>query len=189
MHVQSPECCLFIHFLLYIPFLFHYIFEIISISYRKSNHVHHSKKSTNKYTPDENRNKITPISYFKKLNQRLFQKSLPRNQNVKNFNDKNLNNKYTDQYSFFPLYKSISNRFMNLLNKASSSLSENMNQIECNKEKERILNRFRNSFINLAQPLVVFSGPVAAETFRIKDASTASFNLWDHIDVSIFLLL
>jgi hypothetical protein len=48
--------------------------------------------------------------------------------------------------------------------------------------KERILRRFRNSFVNLALPMVAFTQPVEAEELLLNDAT---YNLWDELHVSL----
>lgn len=59
-------------------------------------------------------------------------------------------------------------------------------------DKERILGRFRNSFVDLDGPTVAQSEPAAAEQFMISSnklkkepLSMKSFNLWDAITVSL----
>jgi hypothetical protein len=48
------------------------------------------------------------------------------------------------------------------------------------KEKSRILNKFRNSFVNLARPLLAFAQPVEAESFLVNHNV---FNMWSVIQV------
>jgi hypothetical protein len=47
-------------------------------------------------------------------------------------------------------------------------------------ENTRILKKFRNSFVNLARPLLAFAQPVEAETFSV---SSRVFNMWSVIEV------
>jgi len=47
--------------------------------------------------------------------------------------------------------------------------------------KDRILKRFRNSFINLARPILAFTQPMEAEESHLQDVV---FNLWDDLPVS-----
>lgn len=46
--------------------------------------------------------------------------------------------------------------------------------------KERLLKRFRNSFVNLARPLLAFAQPVEAPSLSLLDTA---YNLWDQIEV------
>ena len=51
---------------------------------------------------------------------------------------------------------------------------------------ERILKRFRNSFVNLARPILSFAEPVPAERFSILHGDKKKreqFTIWDHIEV------
>ena len=56
------------------------------------------------------------------------------------------------------------------------------------KEKERIFRRFRNSFVNLAQPSLSFAQPVDCESFFVKhlNKSTEAFTIWDHVEVLLY---
>ena len=47
-------------------------------------------------------------------------------------------------------------------------------------DKERLLSRFRNSFVNVARPVLAFSQPVESETYTVGDES---FTFWDVIEV------
>lgn len=47
--------------------------------------------------------------------------------------------------------------------------------------KDHILKRFRNSFINLATPMMAFTQPVEAEEFLLNDVT---YNVWDELQVS-----
>jgi ubiquitin-activating enzyme E1 len=47
-------------------------------------------------------------------------------------------------------------------------------------ENTRIVKKFRNSFVNLARPLLAFAQPVEAETFSV---SNRVFNMWSVIEV------
>lgn len=47
-------------------------------------------------------------------------------------------------------------------------------------EKERILKKFRNSFVNVARPLLAFSQPVAAETYQCGERN---FSMWDTLSM------
>jgi hypothetical protein len=47
-------------------------------------------------------------------------------------------------------------------------------------ENTRILKKFRNSFVNLARPLLAFAQPVEAETFSVNNRV---FNMWSVIEV------
>eukprot|EP01041_Mallomonas_annulata_P003343 gene3343-6615_t len=74
---------------------------------------------------------------------------------------------------------------------SSSSLSEG--------EKDRLLARFRNAFVNVARPMLAFAQPVAAETYSLhSDSDSGSdgerttttsvkrqFTLWDVIEVPL----
>ncbi len=53
-------------------------------------------------------------------------------------------------------------------------------------EKVRLLARFRNSFVNLATPMLAHSEPAPADTFQVRtmDGETESFTSWDRLDVS-----
>jgi molybdopterin/thiamine biosynthesis adenylyltransferase len=50
------------------------------------------------------------------------------------------------------------------------------------KHKDRILARFRNSFINVAQPMLSFVEPVPANSFNVLEES---FTAWDVLDYAI----
>lgn len=52
-------------------------------------------------------------------------------------------------------------------------------------ERERLLLRFRNSFLNLARPLFAFSQPVEVEFFS---AGGSEFSMWSTIDVRLIAL-
>jgi predicted ATPase len=56
------------------------------------------------------------------------------------------------------------------------SVKVNLREIE----RDRVLGRFRNSFVNIARPLLTFSQPIAAEYYTVGDQS---FNMWDTIEV------
>ena len=47
-------------------------------------------------------------------------------------------------------------------------------------ENTRILKKFRNSFVNLARPLLAFAQPVEAESFSVNNRV---FNMWSVIEV------
>ena len=49
-------------------------------------------------------------------------------------------------------------------------------------QQERLLSRFRNSFVNLARPMLAFSQPVPAERFALNKQV---FSLWDTIEVKL----
>jgi hypothetical protein len=49
-----------------------------------------------------------------------------------------------------------------------------------------MLKRFRNSFVNLARPILSFAEPVPAEGFSILHGDKEmreKFTIWDHIEV------
>eukprot|EP01038_Epipyxis_sp_PR26KG_P011489 gene11489-15388_t len=60
-------------------------------------------------------------------------------------------------------------------NKLSSQMIRQRNIIE----KEMILNRFRNSFVNLARPIIAFAQPVEVNSYEINGQS---FTMWDFIE-------
>lgn len=47
-------------------------------------------------------------------------------------------------------------------------------------ENARILKKFRNSFVNVARPLLAFAQPVEAETFSVNNQM---FNSWSFLEV------
>ena len=47
-------------------------------------------------------------------------------------------------------------------------------------ENTRILKKFRNSFVNVARPLLAFAQPVEAETFSVNNQM---FNSWSFLEV------
>jgi hypothetical protein len=47
-------------------------------------------------------------------------------------------------------------------------------------ESARILKKFRNSFVNLARPLLAFAQAVEAESFSVNNRM---FNMWSTIEV------
>lgn len=49
-------------------------------------------------------------------------------------------------------------------------------------ESTRILKKFRNSFVNLARPLLAFAQPVEAESFSVNNRV---FNMWSVIEVRV----
>ena len=55
------------------------------------------------------------------------------------------------------------------------------------REKDRILGKFSNSFINLALPMLAFTQPVQPVVFRITDK--LSYTEWDSIQVKIKSLI
>lgn len=48
-------------------------------------------------------------------------------------------------------------------------------------ENTRIMKKFRNSFVNVARPLLAFAQPVEAETFSVNNQM---FNSWSFLEVS-----
>jgi hypothetical protein len=48
------------------------------------------------------------------------------------------------------------------------------------KEADRLLQRFRNSFVNLARPMLAFAQPVEVEAYHVKDER---FTMWDTVEV------
>jgi hypothetical protein len=47
-------------------------------------------------------------------------------------------------------------------------------------ENTRIMKKFRNSFVNVARPLLAFAQPVEAETFSVNNQM---FNSWSFLEV------
>lgn len=60
----------------------------------------------------------------------------------------------------------------------SDSLTD-IYRLENEKGKERILKRFRNSFVNVARPMLAFAQVVEAEVFR---AGSVPFTIWDSVE-------
>ena len=60
------------------------------------------------------------------------------------------------------------------------------------REKTRLLGRFRNSFLNLARPMLAFAQPQEAETWVLSGSTGSSsdsreqWSLWDTITVSCY---
>lgn len=55
-------------------------------------------------------------------------------------------------------------------------------------ERDRLVGLFRNSFVNVARPMLAFAQPVLAETYTIAadaDPSTEKFTLWDTLQVRL----
>jgi ubiquitin-activating enzyme E1 len=55
-------------------------------------------------------------------------------------------------------------------------------------EKDRLLSRFRNSFVNLARPILSFAQPVPADVFRVprgEDGRWEMFTAWDRLEVRL----
>jgi hypothetical protein len=80
------------------------------------------------------------------------------------------------------------------LTSSSSSSRSNSNSNSQKLERERILGRFRNSFINLDGPVMTHAEPSAAEEISIAssrneadggDGERKSFTLWDSLQVSV----
>ena len=51
-------------------------------------------------------------------------------------------------------------------------------------ETNRILKKFRNSFVNLARPLLAFAQPVEAESFVVN---SRIFNMWSVLQVRFYV--
>lgn len=56
-------------------------------------------------------------------------------------------------------------------------------KIMASEEKNRLLSRYRNSFVNMARPLLAFAQPVEAETFGVSKKNKVGFNMWDTIEI------
>lgn len=57
-------------------------------------------------------------------------------------------------------------------------------------ERQRVLERFRNYFIDLDGPMITYSQPLAAEQLEIEgDSSTSTFTLWDNLKVSFVCII
>lgn len=52
-------------------------------------------------------------------------------------------------------------------------------------DEERLLKRFRNSFVNLAVPLLSFAQPVSADTLSLHTQTNQKFNLWHEINLDL----
>ena len=51
-------------------------------------------------------------------------------------------------------------------------------------EADRLLSKFRNSFVNLARPLLAFAQPVEAESFTVN---SRTFNMWNVLQVHLII--
>ena len=86
--------------------------------------------------------------------------------------------------------KTLSKNQPNSSTQKSKSGPKNVNKIDDNdistvlveaeeSRRSRLLQTFRNSFVNLARPLLAFAQPVEAESF---DVQGERFNLWTSLD-------
>eukprot|EP01036_Dinobryon_divergens_P032035 gene32035-41543_t len=65
------------------------------------------------------------------------------------------------------------------------TVSDILNETKSDDDGERMLKRFRNSFVNLARPILSFAEPVPAEGFSILHGDKKmreKFTIWDHIE-------
>ena len=51
---------------------------------------------------------------------------------------------------------------------------------------ERVLKRFRNSYVNLARPVLFFAQPVEVESYSITSQSPTKYSIWDRIMVIFY---
>ena len=76
--------------------------------------------------------------------------------------------------------------------KYSNSMPINWTKSYLLREKTRLLGRFRNSFLNLARPMLAFAQPQEAETWVLSGSTGSSsdsreqWSLWDTITVSCY---
>jgi len=67
----------------------------------------------------------------------------------------------------------------------SKSLPTSHREKFSEEESDRLLSRFRNSFVNLARPILSFAQPVPAEEFKILHANgltSEAFTVWDRLE-------
>ena len=78
------------------------------------------------------------------------------------------------------LVKIATERVMRRREQADTSITGGDTTIEA----DRLLTKFRNSFVNLARPLLAFAQPVEAESFTVN---SRTFNMWNVLQVHLIL--